>query len=740
MRKINKSRLRLTGWLVFLAVCLVGGLFGYASIVKRNFQKEVRQSLWEVGQQTVTVLKKEIDGKISLVSGIGDTLEAAVTGRIADDLESAVVQLQKMAEQFGFKRLGIALKDGTAYSSDGLKMDLSNRAYFAAALEGKTGISDALDDYTDGKKINVYSSPVYLNGELDVVFFATYDTKHFSETLSSTTFGGTGYCYVVKQNGELVASPFQAEIRGAGQDIFGKMEEGMSKSELQDLKLSMEKQETGIISYAGKIPKYISYIPTGVNDWYLFNVVPQSVVGEKLDDMMGITYLLCTFLILLFFSFFIYSLNQEKRRHRELERVALRDPLTGGWTYGRFLIEAPKALRQSNDKKAALVTMDINQFKLINDLFGYEKGNQAIRFLHKLWSELLAAPECWAHLHADDFSALLFYRDREELEERICWLFKKMREMENLPFKLSPAFGIYEIADRKLEVSAMYDCSLIAKSQVKGRQDKYLQYFDASLREKMLYKKELEDELEEALASEAFQVVYQPKYNGYTGRIVGAEALVRWEKSDGTVLNPGEFISVFEEDGLIMKLDTYMFRAVCRQQEEWEKRMGRVVPISVNLSKQHLYKTDFLEEYQEIISRCRIPQNSVELEITEGTMAQQKEQMQQMIQELHRMGIRILMDDFGTGYASFSMLKSLEIDILKLDKSLIDDIGNQKGEKVLGAIIRMAQSLGIELIAEGVERETQLNFLLDSGCGIVQGYYFSKPLSGEEFEKLLVSS
>ncbi|NCC44993.1 MAG: EAL domain-containing protein, partial [Clostridia bacterium] len=218
-----------------------------------------------------------------------------------------------------------------------------------------------------------------------------------------------------------------------------------------------------------------------------------------------------------------------------------------------------------------------------------------------------------------------------------------------------------------------------------------------------------------------------------------AEALVRWIKKDGTVISPQDFIPVFEKDGLIVKLDSYMFRKVCQKQEEWLERIGHVVPVSVNLSKRHLYKGDFLSEYRQILSEYTIVPEAIKLEITEGTMAEQKEHMQEMIDHLHQMGLKILMDDFGTGYASFGMLKSLDIDVLKLDKSLVDDIGDSKGEEILKSIIKLAYALGMDVVAEGVEKKEQLDFLLQCDCRVIQGYYFSKPLCEEEFEKLLES-
>ena len=241
---------------------------------------------------------------------------------------------------------------------------------------------------------------------------------------------------------------------------------------------------------------------------------------------------------------------------------------------------------------------------------------------------------------------------------------------------------------------------------------------------------------ETALAKKDFKIYYQPKYAPNTKRLVGAEALIRWQKSDGTIMNPGSFIPIFEQNGMIRILDEYVFRNVCNQQKKWLSEGKDIVPVSINLSRASLYYKNVVQQYTRITQEIDLDRQFVPIEITE-TAAITNNEIKQIADEFFKEGFSIHMDDFGSGYSSLASLNIMHIETLKLDKSLIDYIGNFGGNRLIEHTISLAKELGIHVTAEGVENEDQVDFLNDVGCDSIQGFFFSRPVPTVEFEKLL---
>ena len=273
----------------------------------------------------------------------------------------------------------------------------------------------------------------------------------------------------------------------------------------------------------------------------------------------------------------------------------------------------------------------------------------------------------------------------------------------------------------------------------RSQREKYYVFYNEMDHEKLLQNQQLEERFEDSLAAGEFEVWYQPKYSAASGKIVGSEALVRWRDTDGSLISPGRFIPLFEQNGMIAKLDEYMFRAVCKQQTQWLAKGHKIYPVSINLSRASLYYVDIIEKYKAIIQEYDIDPDYIQIEITESAL-DETNSIRELLEQFRNMGIRILMDDFGTGYSSLSTLNMQCFDTLKLDKSLIDHIGDKNGETLLYYVISMGQRLGLHITAEGVENKIQLEFLKVNHCDDIQGFLFSKPLPAVEFEKILTDS
>ena len=286
--------------------------------------------------------------------------------------------------------------------------------------------------------------------------------------------------------------------------------------------------------------------------------------------------------------------------------------------------------------------------------------------------------------------------------------------------------GIYEVDGETDDIVSMADRAYIARQTIKNKGDTAWAFYDGAVRDKLLHEKEIESQMEKALAEGEFIAYYQPKYSTKEQKLIGAEALVRWRRSDGIIVPPYQFVPLFERNGFINKVDRYMFELVCRQQMRWLKQGLIPVPISVNMSRMCLYDPHIVDEYIGVLNGSGLSAAYIKLELTESAFFENISIMNNVIEALHKVGIKVLMDDFGTGYSSMMMLKNVAIDVLKLDKSFVDDIGDDRSEKIISNIIYLAHSLQIEVTAEGVETAAQFEFLKSVGCDYIQGYYFYK--------------
>ncbi|HGZ2699170.1 TPA: putative bifunctional diguanylate cyclase/phosphodiesterase, partial [Clostridioides difficile] len=287
------------------------------------------------------------------------------------------------------------------------------------------------------------------------------------------------------------------------------------------------------------------------------------------------------------------------------------------------------------------------------------------------------------------------------------------------------------------DINTIMDRANTARKTIKGGHKNSFAFYDKEMHKKILKEKEIENSMVDALNNGEFIVYFQPKYSLSDYQIIGAEALVRWDNPQKGLIPPIEFIPVFERNGFIVNIDFYVFEEVCKKIREWMDEGQKVVPISVNLSRMHFVNSNFIEEFKLIVDKYKIPTRLIELELTETAVLDNIEGLLDTMNNLKEKGFVISMDDFGTGYSSLNLLKELPVDILKLDRAFFTEKDESNNEKiVISNVIKMAKELKMKVISEGVETISQVEFLKQIGCDMVQGYLFSKPMPVKEFEKI----
>ncbi len=421
----------------------------------------------------------------------------------------------------------------------------------------------------------------------------------------------------------------------------------------------------------------------------------------------------------------------ETKDIQNLEYYAYVSAVTGGDNVNRM-----KEKLVAQGKTGFIVAMEIASFKAVNAICGVKRGEDILRKTWECLCKCLGEGDLAGHVYSDEFILFLEGDDEAVVADKLAGITEALAEMSqdmDIPL-IMPCFGIapWKPSD---SVEQSHGNAMMARGKIKNRFEVNYAFYSDADSERMLKDMLFEETFESAIDNGEFEIWYQPKCNPDDGGLIGAEALVRWNRN-GDLIPPDAFVHIFERNGMIRRLDEYVFRKVCQQQKRWELEGRKIVPVSTNLSRVSLYFPNIVTRYKNIVKEVGIAYKYVPLEITESAAIDNAD-LKKLTDEFFKAGFGLHLDDFGTGYSSLSTLNQLHFNTLKLDKSLIDYIGNYGGDKLLEHTVALAKDLGLHVTAEGVENEAQVKFLSELNCDSIQGYYYSKPLCCNDFERVL---
>ena len=420
------------------------------------------------------------------------------------------------------------------------------------------------------------------------------------------------------------------------------------------------------------------------------------------------------------------------RQNQEDKYKATHDVLTGLMNRDAFEVRVKEILSNATETYYMLCS-NIKDFKLINELCGSDVGDALLIAQANTIRSDESGDSISARMYADKFCTLLPKRDYNEEEFRKN-MNALMDRVLSIPLKTHFYFGIYEIVDTTEPVWTMCDKAMMAIDVINGSYERYANFYKDDLFERIIREKEIIGEFDKAIENNEFHMFLQPQIAN-DGRLVGAEALVRWIHPGKGMINPGDFIPVLEKSGLIHKLDLYMWEKAAQQLEKWKAEGRGNLSISVNISTKDFYLIDIHEAFRDLSERYDFDIKNLKLEITESALMKDVQKIMRNMDELHALGYDIEIDDFGSGYSSLGMLKDIHADILKIDMIFLQDTENvERSTTILKNVISMSKELGMPVITEGVETKEHLDFLRSAGCDMFQGFYFSKPISVENFE------
>jgi len=424
----------------------------------------------------------------------------------------------------------------------------------------------------------------------------------------------------------------------------------------------------------------------------------------------------------------------KKTRENLIYRVSY-DDLTGIYNKAAFYQKAQELIQAHPQETFEILRVDVERFKVINDLFGEEMGDRLLKYIANLFEQIQIPCCVYGRVHSDNF-VLCFPIGNNNRQTLISEMQAKIARF-SLDYKIILCFGVYRVMEKNLPMSVMCDRANLALNKAKGNYLMVCGEYDEKMRQSIVLEQAIINEMNDALLNEEFVLYLQPKYDLITEKIVGSEALVRWNHPGRGLVSPAEFIPIFERNGFILKLDQYVWESTCKLIRKWLDAGVRPLPISVNVSRIDLYSANLCGILKNLIKKYDIPSSLLELELTESAYTENPHQIIKITKQLQEAGFVILMDDFGSGYSSLNMLKDVSVDILKIDLHFLDSSDKSgRGGNILNSIVRMAKWLKMPVIAEGVETQQQVEFLRTIGCTRVQGYYYSRPIPVDAYELL----
>ena len=734
---------------IFLAVLAVfltalGG-------VLYNFLYSVQQSLWD--NSIKNIMESTARGAHGLQNSYLKDLD--MLRMLADELE----QTSSEHEDRIRRKLKIFLshtgsisslifEDGTGYIDSGIAVSVTpEEKNFIRSLKESGVIEPHINRSTGRRTLVLYTAVHFQNGRRGYLFKG-YNVENLYTEYALSFYNNTGFSYIVTPQGEIIMRSVHPASNRISANIFDVISsKNNNPAVVESFRSSLLRGKTGVaVLNTPKGENVFCYVPMPkLEGWYVISSVPNREIMREVTEITKQTLFISLLVLCGCLVAFLIYLRMNRSHQQEIYSLSYTDRLTGIGNFAKFREDTGRALKAPNAPAYAVLSMDISNFKLFNDIMGFDTGDDVLRRFAALLKEKAPSSALVARMSADNFLVLFPYEERDEVSVYCRIVEERLNTF--IPagpsnYRLKLHAGICCVEDNETyppEVNALLDRAFIAKKNAREKMERSI-FYDRSIRATLLQEKELEMHMEQALNSGEFLVYIQPKINISRRGLAGGEALVRWKNAEQRFIPPGEFIPLFEKNQFIAKLDQYIFASVCALQRRWLDMGLTLPPISVNVSRVQLYSSEFVDTYIRIKKQFSIPDGLLELEFTESIFFENVTLLVETAQRLRQAGFLCSIDDFGSGYSSLNLLRELIVDTLKLDRAFFHaNEANDRDRIVIRSIIQMAHELNMQVVAEGVENRNQLDFLTSIDCDMVQGYVFSRPVPAEEFADMLAN-
>lgn len=654
-----------------------------------------------------------------------------------DEITRFLVKNHKLKPNF-LLNMFYADKEGNLVTSENKHANISDREYFIPALNEKPGnfiVGNALYSKTSGKMTVHIVTPVFdKEGKCKGLIGSGVELLTLHNTLNNVKIKTKGEAFIIDKKGVYLSHPNTEYMM----NIFIPKDD--EYKELSSFKLAQQRHGIYKAKSADKKDVYVFLDPIDQTDWTIGVSVPEEEIFKLYKKLRSIQLTIIFVLIIEILVFIILGFIYITIISGSY------DPITNLYNQEKFEKKARKMLKQFEGSGFILIDADLRGFKFINQTYGEEAANQIlIKFANLLKGETLKFNGLCAKGYADHFYVFAKIEKASTAIEKVSKSIEKIaKELKSKDIHAVAKYGITFLnSDRKIQSRTKTIRTLIgeasfAKSLIKENVTKTFEIYSPRIEEKINYEHKIERQMENAVKNDEFFVMYQPKIELSTDKIIGAEALVRWNSSDPELgfLSPAKFIQLFEKNGFIEELDFIVYEKVFKFLRNQIDIGNNVVPISVNMSRNHTKEDkidNFISRFVSTFNKYNLSPDLVEVEILEQSVAD-AEILQQVIDALHNNGFSIAMDDFGSGESSLNMLSSIPIDVVKFDQNFLRNNSSlEESSDFITSLVDLGKKLNKKTVFEGVETKEQRDFLRSINCDVVQGYFYSKPLSENDF-------
>ncbi|WP_296054406.1 GGDEF domain-containing protein [uncultured Holdemanella sp.] len=701
--------------LLTFSVLMVFSILLMAFLFINHTDDSLNKATYTTMNQEIDLCKQRISSKKNTDLVLLNTFARNLN--METDLNSSLLEMKKESD---FSSIQFIDMNHNVYSSEKnsklLYDDLSDE-YKDKIKSGFEGKQSAFKEKNNDRL--TYITPVYEDANQIVgVLCADSGLQPYMDLMKKSISGGNLYVTDLK-------------------DFYGIQKDSESNEVLAVLKnMGLSEKVSGLIGVKGQ-EHGIVVKKTEIQGWYLCYVNSAKSLNYSMYVMSRTTnYVLMLFVIVVILLLWI-AYRMMVKNNDEMEKLAYTDQLTGAVSFARFTQLVRMYAHKNNDY--SLVSLNLRRFKFMNEILGRDKSDDFLCRIVTCIKPMLKKDEIICRDSADVFYMLLIGTDENVISNRIHAIFNSIRQ-NTKDFCYEYEFCCGVISNSTYSFEQMLTNVMFALAQSKEMASENICFFDEEVHKKKEFENFVESNMQQALDSNCFEMVLQPKVDLDTNLVVSAEALVRWKLEDGTYLPPSSFVGIFEKNRFCSKLDFYMLRKAIQQIRKWIDMGIHPVNISVNQSKIVFYHENYISELQSLLREYDVSASYITLEVLESTVIEDFKLFNQILSEVKKLGFSVSLDDFGSGYSSLNVLSKLDIDELKIDRIFLhtdSELENKKTKLILEAIINIAKKSNIRVVVEGVESIEDDRFIRCIGANVGQGYYYSRPLAIDAFNDLI---
>ncbi|MGS6831650.1 bifunctional diguanylate cyclase/phosphodiesterase [Clostridioides difficile] len=735
----NKSFTLIT--ILFLTSLFLTMGYIYIEDTKHLLMSEAKIHIKEVAVQGSQLAQRQIEKDLDVLNIFSNYYASNPDIPNEEKMKNLLDEMENQK----FYTMAIVDINGNAENTKGDKFSVKDREFFKNSIKGKKYVSSPyVDEVNKSIKKIAISVPLLNNDKVVGVLYCTYNINTLMKLINISFYENNSISYVVKNDGTIILHPQGDSL---SKNIYKLLEQDNDIQEVNRLKKELQENKTGAtVLNMLEERRYLGYATMDngnsennyIKDWNLIFSIPETVVFSNSKQIINRAVYAVLSIVLIFVAIIFYIIYIKKSNEKEILSLAYEDKVTYIGNQNKFYRECSKYLLDKPSLNYIIVYFDINNFKMINDTFGYEFGDNLLITIAKALKEELTEGEVYARLSSDYFAIFCDYKNgRNKIIRKLDNIRSNIESNLSIVFEISLCVGIYFVEEGEVDIQKAVNKANMARSVAKGKNINYAIY-NEDVRNKLSEESMILDDIKIALVKNQFEVYYQPKFSLVTGEMIGSEALIRWNHPEHGFISPAVFIPIAEKSKLILKIGRFVFERVCNDLYEWKKQGKKIVQVSVNLSRVELYQPDIVKFINKTIKMYNLSSDFIEIEITETVAINELNILKNVLNELRTYGFSISMDDFGTGYSSISCLRDMPIDILKLDKSFLGGIEHdERSRNIAKSIVSLAKSLDLVVIIEGVESKEQAELMKQFGCDLVQGFYFARPMPAKNFLDLL---